>query len=220
MLDDGPQHPLLTVLLDAAAGRFPPADGGVTALPGLAGGRSAVLALTGHAFVATDLPTDDLADVPLDGFGGAVSPRTLLRLAGGGQIGVVDVTLAAPGLGGGALPITQRWDDHLRVRYARSLRSDVVVHGGEDGFITLAHGLAGRREMSVEVVPGAPVGTGRALVHEARRLVPTGQTLFAAVSPGNARSLRAFLAAGFVPLGSAVILTPPGSPGPSEHHQA
>lgn len=28
------------------------------------------------------------------------------------------------------------------------------------------------------------------------------------VSPGNARSLRAFLAAGFVPVGSEVLLSP------------
>jgi hypothetical protein len=30
--------------------------------------------------------------------------------------------------------------------------------------------------------------------------------VFAAVSPGNARSLRSFLAAGFVPIGGEVII--------------
>lgn len=33
--------------------------------------------------------------------------------------------------------------------------------------------------------------------------------LFAAVSPGNARSPRSFLAECFVPLGSEVVVTPP-----------
>jgi hypothetical protein len=213
-------HPLLTVLTEAAHGRFPEPDGEVTLLPGLPGGASAVLAFTGHSLVATALSRDDLAGVPFDGFGGSVSPGTLLRLAGDGQIGVLDVTLAAPGLGGGALPRTSAWDDHHRVRFARGIRSDVVVHGDERGFVTLARGLAGRREMSVEVTDDrAERGAGRALVLEARRLVPARELLFAAVSPGNARSLRAFLAAGFVPLGSEVLITPPGAPGPSEHHQ-
>ena len=38
-----------------------------------------------------------------------------------------------------------------------------------------------------------------------RRLVPPGEAIFAQTSPGNAASLRALLAAGFVPLGSEVI---------------
>jgi hypothetical protein len=66
--------------------------------------------------------------------------------------------------------------------------------------VTVAAGLAGRTEMSVEaVVPGA----GRSLLKEA--LVPAGEPVFAAVAPGNARSLRAFLAEGFVSVGSEVI---------------
>ena len=103
--------------------------------------------------------------------------------------------------------------------YARARRTDVVVHGDADGFVTLASGLAGRREMSVEVVPDRhDSGTGRRLIAEARALVPVGEWLFAAVSPGNARSLRAFLSQGFVPIGSEVHLTAPGARGPSEHH--
>lgn len=41
-----------------------------------------------------------------------------------------------------------------------------------------------------------------------RGLVPAGEPVFAAVAPGNARSLRTFLATGFVPIGSEVILRP------------
>jgi len=58
--------------------------------------------------------------------------------------------------------------------------------------------------MSVETL--GDKGFGRELIDEARRLVPAGEPVFAAVAPGNARSLRAFLASGFVPLGSEVIL--------------
>jgi hypothetical protein len=49
---------------------------------------------------------------------------------------------------------------------------------------------------------------GRSLLEDALALVPHGEPVFAAVSPGNARSLRAFLAAGFVPLGSETIIRP------------
>jgi len=51
-------------------------------------------------------------------------------------------------------------------------------------------------------------GLGTALIAEAIRLVPEGELLFAAVSPGNARSLRAFLALGFKPIGSEVLIRP------------
>lgn len=39
----------------------------------------------------------------------------------------------------------------------------------------------------------------------ARALVPEGEIAFAQVAPGNASSLRAFLAAGFSPIGSEVL---------------
>ncbi len=43
------------------------------------------------------------------------------------------------------------------------------------------------------------------LIRAARGLVPPGQYLFAPVAPGNARALRAALAAGFRPLGGEVL---------------
>ena len=194
----------------AADGEFPAADGGFTMLPPVAGGKSAVVAFTGHAFIATDMALADIDDLPLDGFGAAHGPGLLVRLARGGLIDVIDATMFARGRGGGSLPLTTSLDDHPRVRYARSLRADVVVHGDEGGFVTLANGLAGRREMSVEIPDTSRgVGVGRALIEEALRLVPAGELLFAAVSPGNTRSLRAFLAIGFTPICSEVIITPP-----------
>jgi GNAT superfamily N-acetyltransferase len=108
-------------------------------------------------------------------------------------------------------PLPERFDaaDHPRVRYATSLRQAVRVYGDERGLITLSAGLAGRRELSVEVAPhGQGRGWGRSLLTDALGLVPPGEPVFAAVSPGNARSLRAFLAVGFVPIGSEVIIRP------------
>ncbi len=203
------RHPLLGLLSAAASGDFPDADGGVTFVPPLAGGLSAVVSFTGHAVVATSLGPRDLIGFELDGFGGALAPATLLLLARGGRVGVIDITLVARGIGGGQLPRTDTWDDHPRVRYARSIRADVAVHGDERGFVTIADGLAGRREMSIELAaPEESRGTGRQLIAAARGLVPSGEWLFAAVSPGNARSLRAFLSQGFVPIGSEVLLSP------------
>jgi len=198
-------HPLGEILEAAARGRFPRPDGGVTFVPELDDGTSAVVAFTAHAVVATSLTPDDLDGTGLDGYGGAMSPRALLRLAGDGTIGVIDVTLVAAGRGGGTLARTRQWDDHDRVRYARSRRSDVVVHGDGDGFVTIGAGLAGRREMSIELT-AAPHGrgAGRRLIAEALALVEPDAFVFAAVAPGNARSLRAFLSQGFTPVGSEV----------------
>ena len=61
--------------------------------------------------------------------------------------------------------------------------------------------------MSIELdEPGALDGAGKELIRRARHHVSTTEFLFAAVSPSNARSLRAFLAEGFVPIGSEVII--------------
>lgn len=196
-------NPLLAVLLSAATGEFPPADGRAVYLPPLPNGRAAVVSLTGRVYLATEHRIPDL-----DGFGSALRPEVLRALAGPtGEIGTLDVTLAASGLGGGDLPARPDLADHARVRLALALRENVRVYGNESGLVTVAAGLAGRTEISVEVFGGRE-GAGRRLIREACRLVPAGEPVFAAVAPGNARSLRAFLAVGFVPLGSEVIIRP------------
>lgn len=201
-------HRLLEVFLDAAHGRFPPVDGAVTFLPGLPNGNRAIVALTGHAYVATDQSADEFGDLHLDGFGAALSPTAILRVAGSGEIGVNDVTLVARGTGRGIkTPITETWDNHPRVAHARRLRFDVEVYGDGEGFVTLSNGLAGRTEMSIEIADTAvSSGTGRRLILDAVAGVAADEYVFAAVSPGNARSLRSFLAAGFIPIGSEVII--------------
>ncbi|WP_328721933.1 hypothetical protein OHT52_22185 [Streptomyces sp. NBC_00247] len=205
-------HPLLGLFLDAAEGHFPPVDGSVTVLPPLPGGLECSVAFTGHAVVATALPADEVLGAGPDGFGASLAPD-FLRLLGGphGTVGVTDATLTARGTGGPPrlVPLDGH-DEHPRVRHARRLRRNVRVYGDERGMITLAEGLAGRPELSIELHdPGARApGRGRGLLADALTLVPSGSPVFAAVAPGNARSLRGFLAAGFVPVGSEVIVEP------------
>jgi hypothetical protein len=208
----GEPHPLLTFFLDAADGRFPPVDGRVTVLPPLPTGLECSVAFTGHAVVATALTHEAVHDQKPDGFGASLSPDFLRHLAGGnGWIGVTDATLTARGTGGPPRlqPLADA-DDHPRVRHARELRSNVTIHGDERGLITLADGLAARRELSIELhhSHNDSHGHGRSLLTDALSLVPEGEPVFAAVSPGNARSLRAFLACGFTPIGSEVVIRP------------
>ncbi|WP_306322783.1 MULTISPECIES: hypothetical protein [unclassified Streptomyces] len=219
-------HPLLGYFTRAHEGRFPPCDGAVTVLPALPGGLECSVAFTGHAVVATALPAADVLAHGPDGFGASLAPDFLRRLAGpAGWIGCTDATLTAPGTGGAPrlpdLTDTASTATHPRVRHARELRADVRVHGDERGLVTLADGLAGRRELSIELhashAPGR--GHGRALLTDALSLVPEGEPVYAAVSPGNARSLRTFLACGFTPLGSEVVLRP-ARPAPQSAPQA
>lgn len=202
------RHKLLDFLTEAAAGRFPPVDGGVTVLPPLAGGWECSVAFTGHAIVATARPAADVLAQGPDGFGASMSPDFLRWLAGPtGFTGVIDVMLVARGKGRPKLPARTDLDDHPRVQYARQYRSNVVVYGDERGLITIGDGLGGRRELSVEALSHNR-GHGTALIAEALDLVPEGELLFAAVSPGNARSLRAFLSLGFTPIGSECLIRP------------
>lgn len=204
-------HPLLSAMLRAAAGNFPHVDGGARLLPGLSGGQQAVVSFTGHALIASHRPHAELAGLRLDGYGAALAPQVLQHLAGSeGSVGSLDVTLVAVGRGGGRLPARPDLLDHPRVRHARAHRRDVRVFGDDRGLVTLARGLAGRPELSIEVATGQRgAQVGRALLSDALALVPAGTAVFAAVAPGNARSLRAFLAAGFRPLASEVLITGP-----------
>ena len=181
----------------------------MTVVPRPTVSQRAVVAFTGHAVIAADVDEAEARVLGADGFGGALHPRVLAWLAGNsGTIGVNDVTLVGRGRGGSpALAARHDLDDHYRVRHARALRSDVRVLGDERGLVTLGQGLAGRLELSVETRANLHGrGAGRALIADALTSVPAGEPVFAAVSPGNARSLRAFLAIGFVPIGSEVII--------------
>jgi hypothetical protein len=198
--------------MDAADNCFPPVDGRVTVLPPLPGGLECSVAFTGHAVVATAMTDQAVYALGPDGFGESLSADFLRHLAGPtGWIGVTDATLTARGTGGPPrLTELTDADDHPRVRHAQWLRTNVQVYGDERGLITLADGLAGRRELSIELhrAQDSSRGYGRSLLSDALSLVPEGEPVFAAVSPGNARSLRAFLTCGFTPIGSEVLLRP------------
>lgn len=206
----GAPHPLLELYLAAASGHFPAVDGTVRVLPPFDRGIEASVGFTGHAIVATALDPTRVLARDIDAFGGALSPPFLSWLAGeAGHIGSLDVTLVAHGRGGGRLPRRHDLDQHPRVRLARSLRHDVQVHADERGLVTLSRGLAGRPELSIEVTTDQQGhGLGPHLLAEALALVPAGDPIFAAVAAGNARSLRAFLALGFTPIGCEVIIQP------------
>ena len=71
----------------------------------------------------------------------------------------------------------------------------------------IGRGVAGRWEVAVEVDPRRRnQGIGRCAARAARHLVPAGEPLWAQISPGNVASVRAFLAARFVPAGAEALL--------------
>jgi len=211
--DPTTDDPVARLVLDAAEGRFPTPDGSITVLPpDRTTGLHAVLSFTAHAVVLTDRSAEEVAATGLDAYGGATDPAVLLALAGTThRCGVLDASLARRGSGLGATTLveTDAHDDHHRVGYARHLRRDVRVFADEAGLVTLGRGIGGRWELGIELADGlAGRGRGGALLDQVVGLVPADEWLFAACAPGNARSLRALLAAGFIPFGSEVLLYP------------
>ncbi len=206
------EHPFAAVLEAAAAGSFPPADGAVEVLTPDPSGWWAVVAFTGHAYVLADVDPDELRAAGADGYGGALHPPALSLIAGpGGTIGSVDAVLVALAEPGPVLPRRDDLDDHPRAQRARHHRRDVEVYADDDGLVVLGRGLVGRRELAVELFDPAAAGGaghGRRLIRAGLAALAPGERCWAQVSPGNAASLRAFLACGFVPIGSEVILQP------------
>ncbi|HET9653872.1 MAG TPA: hypothetical protein VFP72_00830 [Kineosporiaceae bacterium] len=203
-------HPIGQLLRAAAGGCFPPPDGDVGVVDPYLPGVEAVVAFTGHAVVATQLPAGELERAGADGFGGATSPRVALLLAGpDGEIDTLDVLLVGHGTGRTGLGELSVDDEHPRIRHARHWRADVSVHGDERGLVTVGRGVGGLPELSLEVPPQRRrSGAGRSLLTDALGLVPAGEPVLAAVAPGNAASLRAVLAAGFAPVGSVQLIRP------------
>jgi hypothetical protein len=207
------RHPLAHILEAAARGDFPPADGTVQVVPKPPHYVGVVAAFTAHTIVAADVPADEvLGHLPSDDFGAPVSPPFLVWL--GRRVGatpwILDAVVVHVGGGDAELPLIPRPDlvEHPRVALALRKRQDVRIYAdpAERGLVTLGRGLVGRWEISVEVDEAArDAGLGRALLTAGRTLVPEGEPLFGQVSPGNARSLRAALAAGFRPIGSEVL---------------
>jgi L-amino acid N-acyltransferase YncA len=87
-------------------------------------------------------------------------------------------------------------------------RDDVRAWRTEGGVVLVGRGVAARWEVAIEVDPGyRGHGLGRALASAARHLAPAGRPVWAQIAPANAASVRAFLAAGFRPVGAEALLT-------------
>jgi hypothetical protein len=101
-MDQPGAHPLAVLITEAAAGRYPAADGGWRRVPPWRPGLEGIVAFTGHAVlaVAPDISDARIAELGADGFGGAHDPRLVAALAGpDGWIDSLDVLLAGCGTG-------------------------------------------------------------------------------------------------------------------------
>jgi RimJ/RimL family protein N-acetyltransferase len=101
--------------------------------------------------------------------------------------------------------------DHPRVARALRYRDDVRAWQTADagGVLIIGRGIAGRWETAIEVdLVHRGHGLGTRLARSARQLAPAGATLWAQIAPANAASVRAFLAAGFRPVGAEALFSP------------
>jgi GNAT superfamily N-acetyltransferase len=163
--------------------------------------------------VAADVdPQWVAAEVAHDPIAAPLNARFLSALADrvGYEPGTLDNLLVAPP-GVSRLDLVPAEVDHPRVQRALLHRSDVRIWATPDGgaFLTFGRGVAGRWEVSLEVDPACRGrGLGTSLAQAARSLVPDGSPLWAQVAPANVASLRAFLAAGYRPVGAEVLFGP------------
>jgi GNAT superfamily N-acetyltransferase len=209
---------LAELLARAAAGEFPPADGTVDVLPQPSGRDAGVISLTGYAVIFADtdaawvtaqLPVGDLSG-PLTGS----FLHTLGQRLGRHTRSVDMLTCAAPLTGPPPrdLGLTELTSSagagHPRISRALRYRDEVRAWQALGGVLMLGRGVAGRFEVAVEVDPAyRGRGLGARLASAARHLVPDGAPLWAQIAPANAASVRAFLAAGFLPIGAEALLS-------------
>ncbi|CCK27323.1 hypothetical protein BN159_2944 [Streptomyces davaonensis JCM 4913] len=209
-------------ILDAAAGgTFPPPDGRTTVVPQPSPRDAGVFAFTAHSVIATDEDPwgsplwgrvyDTLRALDCDALAATMNPRFLTALmerTGRGTDTIDVMTIAAPLVGRPAVGLTEIDDPgHPRVVSSRRRRDDVRVWAAEGGVLVLGRGVAGRLEAAVEVAEDVRHrGLGRELAGAARQL-SDGEPVWAQISAGNARSLRAFQAAGYRPVGSELLLS-------------
>lgn len=207
---------LAGVLEDAAAGLFPPSNGHVTVLPQPSARDAGVLSFTAHAIVFADVePAWVASQIPAGDLSAPLSPPFLQALCEmtGRRAGSVDMLCLATALPGPPpLELREQPDQgHPRIARALSYRHQVRAWQADGGMVLLGRGVAGRWETAIEVDPGRRGnGLGRRLAVSARHLIPAGASLWAQIAPGNAASVRAFLAAGFIPAGAEVLLAGPG----------
>ncbi len=206
-------HPLRVLLDDAAAGRFPAADGRVEVVPSPGGRADALVGFTGHFVLAADIsPEEFAAHVPPGDLSVPMSPAALVWLEArlGSRSTTLDVLLGATGTGGGApRGCTRSTGTTTRAsRRRRGIAATCACSSPHDdaAVLVLGRGVCDRWDFGFEVAPEARGrGLGRRVVRAVRDLVPAGEPVFAQVAPGNVASLKAVAAAGFVPIGAEVL---------------
>ncbi|MGW0626882.1 GNAT family N-acetyltransferase [Streptomyces sp. NPDC002758] len=207
-------------ILDAVArGVFPPADGGTTVVPQPSHRDAGVLSFTAHSVVFTDEDPEwvreTLRAADCDRLAATMNARFLMAFLArtGRRHDTIDALLTASPLPGEPPLALKEISDpgHSRIAYARRRRDDVRAWTADGGVVVLGRGVAGRLEVSVEVDEAVRHrGLGRLLVTAARHL--TDEPLWAQVSPGNARSMRAFQAAGYAPAGAEALFLAAAGP--------
>ncbi|MFF3993162.1 GNAT family N-acetyltransferase [Streptomyces cyaneofuscatus] len=206
---------LAEILDGAARGRFPAPDGSTTVVEAPSGRDSGVIAFTAHSVVFTDEDPAwihaTLASLDCDALAATMHPRFLHAFLErtGRTTDTIDLLTVAPALPGDPPLQLQEITDpvHPRVMSARRRRDGVRMWTVDGGVLVLGRGVAGRWEVAVELDEDARHrGLGRALATAARHLVPDGEPLWSQQAAGNARSIRAFKAAGFRPVGSEALL--------------
>ncbi|MEU0626643.1 GNAT family N-acetyltransferase [Streptomyces sp. NPDC005989] len=204
---------LARILTASAHGRFPPPDGSTTVVRQPSARDAGVLAFTAHSVVFTD---EDpgwvravLAATPGDELAATMNPHFLNALLArtGRHMNTVDLLTVAPALPGEPEIELREIEDpeHPRVARAMRYRDEVRVWSADGGVVILGRGVAGRWETAIEVAEEARGRRlGERLARAARQLVPDA-VVWAQQSPGNARSVRTFQAAGYRPVGSEAL---------------
>ncbi|MFJ5266538.1 GNAT family N-acetyltransferase [Streptomyces sp. NPDC088387] len=205
---------LREILEGAARGVFPPPDGTTTVVPQDGPRDAGVLAFTAHTVVFTDEDPEwvyeTLAATPSDPLAASMNPYFLHAFMErtGRRTDTVDVMTVAGPLPGEPGPELTRIEDLTHPRVASSMRRRDEVRAwtaAEGGVLVLGRGIGGRLEAAVEVTEGVRHrGLGRRLASAARQLAG-GEPVWAQISAGNARSLRAFQAAGYRAVGSEAL---------------
>ncbi|MFJ8853453.1 GNAT family N-acetyltransferase [Streptomyces sp. NPDC102437] len=204
---------LARILTASAHGRFPPPDGSTTVVRQPSARDAGVLAFTAHSVVFTDEDPEwvraVLAATPGDELAATMNPHFLNALLArtGRHMNTVDLLTVAPALPGEPEIELREIEDpeHPRVARAMRYRDEVRVWSADGGVVILGRGVAGRWETAIEVAEEARGRRlGERLARAARQLVPDA-VVWAQQSPGNARSVRTFQAAGYRPVGSEAL---------------
>lgn len=208
------EHLLTRLFAGIGLGRMPVSDGRLEVVGSPPGPADAVVAFTGCNVIAAGVdPAEILARVDRHDLAAPMEVPFLLWLAErlGSRPTLPDITFVFQGR---AQPIpdwlmpTDRVTTHPRVQRSLRYRTDVRVYEDAERscLLVIGRGLGGRWEVSLEV--GAEHrgrGLGRKLAAIAPSLATDGEPVFYQTAPGNAASVRAALASGYVPIGAEVL---------------